>query len=217
MWSIKNTEESVRATNEREKSKEKKEIGERMKQLFVISGPSAVGKSSVVNEILKIDSTIDKIITCTTREMRKSERDGVDYFFLKKDDFLSEIEKGNLIEYSEVYGNYYGVLFSTVQEKMNSQKDSILVINWEGFLKIKKAIQKNVYGIFLLPPSLEDLATRIKLRGEDSQEVIQKRIGKAMEDIEMAKYYDFCVENADITTAAQEVLGKIRTIRKKQE
>jgi guanylate kinase len=185
--------------------------------LFVISGPSAVGKNSIVNEILKIDKSIDRIVTCTTREIRKSEKHGVDYFFMKKDDFLSEIDKGNLIEFSEVYGNYYGVTFSTVKEKIDGGKDAVLVINWEGFLKIKSAIKENVYGIFILPPSIKDLEFRIGARGEDSPEVISKRLSLAKEDMDKAKLYDFCFENSDIITAAGSILEAINSIRQKSQ
>ncbi|MDR0631705.1 MAG: guanylate kinase [Holosporaceae bacterium] len=181
--------------------------------LFVVSGPSAVGKNSVVNEILKIDRTIGRIVTCTTREMRKSEQHGVDYFFIPKNDFLLEMARGNLIEFSEVYGNYYGVMFSAVEEKINSGEDSILVINWEGFLKIKNAIKTNVYGIFILPPSIEDLESRIKIRGEDSPEAIKRRISMARKDIAKADLYDFCFENVDMVATAKSILEKINDIR----
>jgi guanylate kinase len=182
--------------------------------LFVISGPSAVGKSSIVNRILEIDNTIERIVTCTTRRKRTSEKHGRDYLFLEKEDFLSEISKGNLIEFSEVYGNYYGITLSSIEEKINAGRDSILVINWEGFLKIKNVFGEFVYGIFVLPPSIEVLRARIQLRGEDSPEVIERRISMAMDDIEKSKFYDFCWENFDITASVEAILAKINHIRK---
>ncbi|MDR1983029.1 MAG: guanylate kinase [Holosporaceae bacterium] len=184
--------------------------------LFVISGPSAVGKNSVVDEILKIDRSIGRIVTCTTRKIRKSERHGEDYFFMKKSDFLLEIERKNLIEFSEVYGNYYGVMFSSVNEKIKSGEDAILIINFEGFLKIKKVITENVYGMFILPPSIEDLELRMKLRGEDSPKIVARRLSLAREDMAKAKFYDFCFKNFDIITTARDILETINNIRQKQ-
>ncbi|MDR1551635.1 MAG: guanylate kinase [Holosporaceae bacterium] len=181
--------------------------------IFMISGPSAVGKTSVVNAVLEMDNTLCRIVTCTTRERRDSERDGIDYYFLSKEKFSEEISVGNLIEFSEVYENYYGVMFSTIEEKIKGCQDAILVINWEGFLKIKQAIQGNVFGIFILPPSIRDLEIRIRSRGEDSPEVIAQRIGMAREDMDKAKYYDFCFENIDIATTAREIMKKINEIR----
>lgn len=180
----------------------------------MISGPSAVGKSSVVKEILKIDKTIDRIVTCTTRPKRESEKHGEDYFFLKKNEFLREINNGNLIEFSEVYGNYYGIMLSAINEKINNGRDSILIINWEGFLKIKNAIPEGVYGIFILPPSIETLKTRIHQRREDSPEAINHRINMAREDMDKSKFYDFCFKNFEIAATAEDVLMKINDIRK---
>ena len=186
----------------------------RKAHLFVISGPSAVGKSSIVREILRMDETMTQIVTCTTRKKRKSEKHKEDYLFFEKEDFLLEINKGNLIEFSEVYGNYYGVMLSAIEEKINAGSDAILVINWEGFLKIKNVLGECVYGIFILPPSIEILEARMKLRGEDSSEMIEHRINMAMKDIEKSKFYDFCSENFDITASAKSILTKINDIRK---
>jgi guanylate kinase len=181
--------------------------------LFVISGPSAVGKSSIVNEILKRDNTLDRIITCTTREKRKSEKHGVDYLFFQKDDFLSEIDKGNLIEFSEVYGNYYGVMSSTVEEKINAGRDAILIINWDGFLKIKSILKEYVCGLFILPPTIAVLEARIRRREEDSPKVMAHRIDMARKDISKSKFYDFCFKNFDIVATAEDILKKINDIR----
>jgi guanylate kinase len=181
--------------------------------LFIFSGPSAVGKTSVVNELLRMDPTIEKMVTCTTRGKRKSEQPGVDYIFMEKDEFLEEAERGNFVEFSEVYGNYYGVKFSTARDKIKAGTDAVLVINWEGFLKIKNAFKQDVYGIFILPPSIADLESRIKSRGEDSPEVIAARMDAAREDISKADLYDFCFENVEIILTAKNILNKINEIR----
>jgi guanylate kinase len=183
--------------------------------LFVVSGPSAVGKTSVVNEILKRDDSLSRIVTYTTRTKRESEKHGEDYFFIAKKDFLSAAERGDFVEFSEVYGNYYGIAFSTLKEKMKEGKDAVLVINWEGFLKIKKALPKNVYGIFILPPSIEELERRIRSRGEDSPETISRRMVLAANDIKKVEFYDFSFKNFDIETTAGDILATIDEIRQK--
>lgn len=179
--------------------------------LFIISGPSAVGKTSVANEILKRDKKLSRIVTCATRAMRNGEIDGKDYFFMKKGDFLRRKERGDFAEVSEVYGNYYGVLRSTIEEKIKSGLSALLVVNWEGFLKIKKAFagDKNIVGFFLTPPSLDDLEKRIRARNADSEEIIRHRMRMIVEDMRYKDEFDFCVTNASIPAAATEILDKI--------
>jgi guanylate kinase len=181
--------------------------------LFVISGPSAVGKSTIADEILKIDRSIGKIVTCTTRKIRSTEIDGIDYNFMNKEDFFLYKSRGDFVESSEVYGNYYGVLLSSITKKVENENDSLLVINWEGFLKIKKAIGKNVVGFFLTPPSIEALEERIKSRATDSEEVILQRLKMANEDMRHRFEYDFCVENSDIKKTTDDILCKMQEAR----
>ncbi|MCR5224759.1 MAG: guanylate kinase, partial [Alphaproteobacteria bacterium] len=108
--------------------------------LFVISGPSAVGKSTVVERVLQIDPTLTRIITCTTRPMRSGEQDRRDYIFLDKEDFLARANRNEFVEFSEVYGNYYGVLLSTIRQAIADGRRALLVINWEGFFKVRQAL-----------------------------------------------------------------------------
>jgi guanylate kinase len=185
--------------------------------LLAISGPSAVGKSSVANEILKIDPSIDRIITCTTRKMRKGEKDGVDYHFMSVDEFLQHRNDGDFVESSEVYGNYYGVLLSTITEKMKKNVDSLLLVNWEGFLKIKKAIHEGVFGFFILPPTLQDLELRLRARCTDSEDVIAARLSMAMDDMSRQSEFDFRVENADIRETASNILKIVDSIKKNNQ
>jgi guanylate kinase len=186
--------------------------------LFVVSGPSAVGKNSVVSEILKMDGSLTRAVTCTTRKMRKSEKHGEDYFFMKKKDFLSAVERKDFIEFSEIYKNYYGIMFSHINEKIAEGKDVILIINFDGFQKIKQNVSKDIKicGIFILPPSVEDLELRIRSRGEDSTAEIAHRLSVALKDMEKAKFYDFCFKNSDITTTARAILETINGVRQRR-
>ncbi len=181
--------------------------------LFVISGPSAVGKTSVANELLKQKKiNLQRIITCTTRAKRNGEVEGVDYFFMSKDEFLRHSENGDFAEMSEVYGNYYGILVSTIKEKIEQGINALLVINWEGFLKIKRSFKENVIGFFLLPPSLKDLETRIRSRGTDSENIIKQRMNMITEDMRHKDEFDFRVKNVKIADAASEIFEKIANI-----
>ncbi|MDR0677231.1 MAG: guanylate kinase [Holosporaceae bacterium] len=186
-----------------------------MGNLFVVSGPSAVGKTSVVNAIMEKNHSIQRIVTCTSRERRKTEKDGIDYYFLEKKGFLARIEAGEFIEFSEVYGDYYGVTLSTIKESIRKDGEFVLTIDWQGFLKIKSAIKEKVWGIFILPPSLNALEIRIKARGEDSPESIAIRIEKAKEEIAQSKHYDFCFENSEIDSTAENILKTITSIKRK--
>ena len=181
--------------------------------LFVISGPSAVGKTSVANELLKQKKiNLQRIITCTTRAKRNGEVEGVDYFFMSKDEFLRHSENGDFAEMSEVYGNYYGILVSTIKEKIEQGINALLVINWEGFLKIKRSFKENVIGFFLLPPSLKDLETRIRSRGTDSENIIKQRMNMITEDMRHKDEFDFRVKNVEIADATSEIFEKIANI-----
>lgn len=181
--------------------------------LFVISGPSAVGKTSVANELLKQKKiNLQRIITCTTRTKRNGEVEGVDYFFMSKDEFLRYSENGDFAEMSEVYGNYYGILVSTIKEKIEQGINALLVINWEGFLKIKRSFKENVIGFFLLPPSLKDLETRIRFRGTDSEDIIKQRLNMITEDMRHKDEFDFRVKNVKIADATSEIFEKIANI-----
>ena len=181
--------------------------------LFVISGPSAVGKTSVANELLKQKKiNLQRIITCTTRAKRNGEVEGVDYFFMSKDEFLRHSENGDFAEMSEVYGNYYGILVSTIKEKIEQGINALLVINWEGFLKIKRSFKENVIGFFLLPPSLKDLETRIRSRGTDSENIMKQRMNMITEDMRHKYEFDFRVKNVEIADATSEIFEKIANI-----
>lgn len=178
--------------------------------LFVISGPSGVGKTTIAEFVLRLDSSIQKFVTCTTRNMRPGERNGVDYHFLSKEEFIAHVNAGDFIEYSEVYGNMYGVLASNIQYNIDLGITSLLVINWEGFLKIKKSNQ--VIGIFIAPPSMKELESRIRSRG-DSEETIQKRLALNFEDMKHEKEYDHIVINDEIDKCAHAILKIIDTYR----
>ncbi|MCR4623120.1 MAG: guanylate kinase, partial [Alphaproteobacteria bacterium] len=189
-----------------------RERGGVMGHLFVISGPSAVGKTTIVRYLLDKKPQLSRVITCTTRSIREGEEDGVDYLFLSKEDFREKIERGEFAEFSEVYENYYGVLLSSIQESVKENEISILVINWEGFQKVKRSIIENVTGIFINPPSVEELERRIRLRDTEDEGDIQKRLLTARLDIAHSGEYDFSVENKEIPQAAKDIFDIISRV-----
>ena len=183
-----------------------------MGHLFVISGPSAVGKTTIVNQLLDKNPELSRVLTCTTRPIRESEQDGVDYLFLSKSDFQKKIENNEFAEFSEVYDYYYGVLLEEIRNSMSKNKISLLVINWEGFQKLKRSVNDNVTGIFINPPSIDELEKRIRGRNTDDEEVIQKRLLAARLDIAHSKEYDFSVENIEVSQAANDISDIIERV-----
>lgn len=181
--------------------------------VFVVSGPSAVGKTSVVEEILKTKKIpLKRFVTCTTRKIRNNEVDGIDYNFMSVEDFLFHKNNGDFIESSEVYGNYYGIMLPSILEDINHGNNLLLIINWNGYLQLKEVIKKDVFGFFIVPPSFQDLEKRIRMRNTDSEEIIGRRLQMANEDMQHQHEFDFCFENVSISKTANNILKKIHEI-----
>ncbi|MDR1334707.1 MAG: guanylate kinase [Holosporaceae bacterium] len=173
--------------------------------LIIISGPSAVGKTSVTEAILAMDPRISRIITTTTRKMRSSEKPGVDYYFISHGEFTTQIALDKFAEYAEVYGNYYGVWRREVDEKSRSGKCALLTMNPDGFFQLRRTMANGV-GFFLLPPTMKDLELRMRKRNTDSEETIQRRIKMAEHEICQSKDFDYRIENHDVATTAAQIL-----------
>ena len=172
-------------------------------QLLVISGPSGAGKGTVCKSLLeKNDIWIS--VSATTRKPRNGEIDGVNYFFIDKDEFLTKIDSNDFLEYAEVYGNYYGTPKSKVFEVLESGKDVILEIDIQGALKIKSAYPDGVF-IFILPPSMEELRYRITNRGSETPESLKTRLNCAYEEISFASKYDYAVINDEVNEAVKKI------------
>lgn len=183
-----------------------------MGHLFVISGPSAVGKTTIVRYLIEKKPELSRVITCTTRSIRENEQDGIDYIFLSKEDFVKKIENNEFAEFSGVYENYYGVLLKSIQESMSNNEISVLVINWEGFQKVKRFITENITGIFINPPSVDELEKRIRYRNSDTEEDIRTRLLAARLDIAHSNEYDFFVENKEVSQAAKDIFDIISKV-----
>lgn len=173
------------------------------KNIYVVSGPSGVGKTSIVLEALKNRNDIVQVISHTTRKIRNNEIDGVHYNFISLEEFISKEKQGDFVESAEVLGNKYGVS-KTYIEKTIQDKHAILVINWRGYIKIKKMFPNNTIGIFISPPSIDELKKRIIGRSTDSKTEIEKRLQMAQEDLKYAKIYDFEIINNDLSKAVNQ-------------
>lgn len=173
--------------------------------LFVISGPSGVGKSSVVKRILEINPDASLSISATTRKIRENEAEGINYYYKTKDEFKQMIQNNEFMEWAEFCDNFYGTPASAVMEKLNAGTDVILEIETCGAMKIMDKYPQAV-SIFILPPSLEILEERIRGRGTESEDVIRKRLSVAEKEIGLAPKYTYNIINDVVDEAAKNIV-----------
>ena len=181
--------------------------------LFIISAPSGTGKGTIVSELLKSDPNIYFSVSATTRAPREGEKDGVNYFFITREEFLGLIETGGMLEHTEFCGNLYGTPKKAVYDKLDSGRDVLLEIETVGAMNVKAACPEAV-SIFILPPSLYELRRRLEKRGTDPEEVIARRISEARAEIEKSRLYDFVVMNDDLETAINDVKSVMSASKK---
>lgn len=173
--------------------------------LIVFSGPSGVGKGTVRQEIFSTpDHKFEYSVSMTTRAQRPGEVDGKDYFFRSREEFEELICNGQMLEYAEYVGNYYGTPLTYVNETLDKGIDVFLEIEVQGALQVKKKVPDAVF-IFLTPPDLNELQERLVGRGTDSEEVIAKRIERAREEIALMSEYDYAIVNDEVPLAAERV------------
>lgn len=179
--------------------------------LIVLSGPSGVGKGTVRAAIFsKEEQKFVYSISATTRLPRTGETDGVDYFFKTREEFEQMIQNKQLLEYAEYVGNYYGTPLEYVENTLATGKDVFLEIDVQGAIQVRELMPGGVF-IFLTPPDLNELESRIVNRGTDSDEVIAKRMKTAREELELMKYYDYSVVNDTVDNAVQKIEAIIQT------
>lgn len=174
-------------------------------KLIIFSAPSGSGKTTIVKSLLTKNFNLEFSISATTRSIRGTEKHGIDYYFLSPDEFREKINTNELLEWEEVYTNkYYGTLKSEVERITSKGKNVVFDVDVIGGLNIKKMFPNNSIAIFIQPPSIEVLKTRLIARGMDAPEVITQRLDKAVEELTYAKNFDHIVVNNDLQTAINE-------------
>lgn len=171
--------------------------------LFVLSGPSGVGKGTLAKKLIERNPNYALSISCTTRAPREGEVNGKDYFFISKDEFLKKIDSQGFLEYSNHFENYYGTPKDFVLEKLNTN-DVLLEIDVNGGLNVKKSYDKAVL-IMILPPSLEEVRNRLIKRGTESLEKIELRMTRVEYELAKKEFYDYSVVNDDLITAVEQI------------
>lgn len=188
-----------------------------MKQgkLIIFSAPSGAGKTTIVRHLLKKFPQLSFSISATTRELRGTETDQRDYYFISKEDFLHRVARQEFVEFEEVYnGTFYGTLRSEIERIWNDDKHVIFDIDVEGGLRLKRKYENDALAIFVQPPSLEVLKERLRGRGTDSEEKLQERFTKAEKELQYANKFDVVLQNFDLETAcaaAEKLVGDFLT------
>ena len=173
-------------------------------QLIVLSGPSGVGKSTVIAELLGRRKDLYFSVSYTTRQPRVGEQDGVNYNFVTRPEFERMIAAGELLEYAEYVNNYYGTSLKAIQDRLDSGTDVLLDIEVQGAAKVKARCPEALF-IFIIPPSFEDLSRRLHNRQTDSEEVIAGRLEKAKVELREIPNYDYLVINDKVSNAVAEI------------
>lgn len=173
-------------------------------RLFIVSAPSGAGKTSLARALIASDDSIVLSVSHTTRAPRPGERDGHDYHFVDRKVFLEMVERGDFLEYAEVFGNFYGTAREAVDGFLAEGLNVLLDIDWQGARKVRDHMPGSV-GIFVLPPSLQTLRQRLEQRGQDSEEVIGARMHKAIAEMSHFDEYDRIIVNSEFEKALAEL------------
>jgi guanylate kinase len=180
--------------------------------LYIVSAPSGAGKTSLVKALLKADHAIRLSISYTTRAPRPGESDGKDYHFVSRERFETMLDQQEFLESAEVYGNYYGTSKTGIQRDLEAGRDILLEIDWQGAAQVKQFFP-HAASIFVLPPSFNALRSRLAGRGQDSEEVIERRLAAAAEDVSHAGAFDYIIVNDDFDEALLDLLAITRSVR----
>lgn len=180
--------------------------------LVVVSGPSGAGKGTICQALLE-KTTLAYSVSATTRKPRAGEVDGENYYFLSVEAFEEMIKKDELLEWAKVYDNYYGTPLKKVEEKLAAGEDILLEIDTQGAMKVREKFPEGVY-IFILPPSLAELERRIRGRDTETEDVLQKRLAAAIDEIEAGKCYKYVVTNDEVDSAVESVCAILAAERR---
>jgi guanylate kinase len=181
-------------------------------RLFVITAPSGAGKTSLIEALVKADPSLQLSVSYTTRAPRPGEKDGVDYHFVDDATFLAMKGRGEFLEDAEVHGFRYGTSKKVITAALARGEDLILEIDWQGARQVR-ALYPDCVGIFILPPSIEELERRMRARGQDADAVIRRRLDNARGEMDHAGEFNYAIINKDFDTARRELAGIIQKER----
>jgi guanylate kinase len=182
--------------------------------LFIVSSPSGGGKTSLVKTLLEAEPQLRLSVSYTTRPPRPGEEDGRDYHFVSAAEFERMLEAGEFLESAVIYGNRYGTSQKLIEREQAQGRDVVLEIDWQGAQQIRR-VMRQVVSIFILPPSPEVLESRLRARGQDSEDVVARRLASAREEISHVSEYEYVIINDDFNRAAQDLRSIIRAERLK--
>ncbi len=185
--------------------------------MLVLSSPSGAGKSTIARNLLENDSGLELSVSVTTRARRGSEIDGVHYHFLTKRDFDRLRDTDALLEWAEVHGNCYGTPREPAEAAMADGRDMLFDIDWQGAVQLNEKMRADIVSVFILPPSMGELKTRLKRRAEDADAAIEKRLVNARVEIEHWREYDYVVINDDLDRAYTEVKSIVTAERLRRD
>jgi len=173
--------------------------------MLVLSSPSGAGKSSISRRLLEEDDNLHLSISATSRKRRPGEVEGVDYSFVSTEEFQLMINQNRFLEYAKVFDNYYGTPRAQVEDKMNQGKDVLFDIDWQGTQQLKARARDDLVSVFILPPSIAELENRLNKRGQDTPEVVARRMSKAADEMSHYPEYDYIIVNVDLDASVRQV------------
>ncbi len=185
--------------------------------LLVLSSPSGAGKTTLAKRVLGADNNIGISVSVTTRRPRPGEKESVDYFFRDEAQFLAQRDAGDLLEWAKVFGNYYGTPRAPVEAAIAGGRDLLFDIDWQGAQQLKEKLPQDLVRVFILPPSAEELESRLRGRAQDPPEVVAKRMAEAASEMSHWPEYDYVVVNADLETSVAQLIAILTAERLKRE
>lgn len=185
--------------------------------LLILSSPSGAGKSTLTRELVKLDREIRLSVSVTTRTRRPSEIDGVHYRFIGIEDFEELRDRGDLLEWAKVHGNFYGTPRKAVEQALAAGQDMMFDIDWQGTQQIVEKMRDDVVSVFILPPSLPELRARLERRAEDAPEVIARRLRNARDEIAHWQSYDYVLVNDDLQRTFEQLRAILSAERLRRE
>ena len=185
--------------------------------MLVLSSPSGAGKTTISRRILADDDRLAMSVSATTRPPRPGETDGVDYHFMDVPGFRKLVDEGGMLEHAKVFDNFYGTPRAPVEAALKDGRDVLFDIDWQGTQQLAQTAREDLVSIFILPPSVEALAERLRTRAQDPEEVVQKRMSKAADEMSHWPEYDYVVVNREVEESVGHVQAILRAERLRRE